>query len=191
MTRRKGGAVSIAFRDILYLIAFQFMLMFVIVLPALNPPAAETASTEPPGQMVISAVWPEGNIDVDLWVMAPGEKKAVGYSNRGGKVMNLLRDDMGDLNDDLPMNYESAFGRGLPAGEYTVNLHLYRGTPVGVAVEIRFGPVGDKTALFFSEVVQLAAGGQERTVVSFRLDEKGRIVPGSVNRVFKPLRSGK
>ena len=63
-----------------------------------------------------------------------------GYSNKGGLIMNLLRDDLG-TNDPTPLRYENQFSRGVPPGEYTINLHLFRnlqGTyPVPVDVTVR------------------------------------------------------
>ena len=38
--------------------------------------------------------------------------------------------------------------------------------------------------------VELTREGQERTVFRFRLTEGGEVVPGSVNSVQRPLRSG-
>lgn len=189
---RRGNVAGIAFRDVLLLLNIVLGALVLMVLPSINPPAAKEAASAPPGQMIISAAWPDGNIDVDLWAQAPGEKKAVGYSNRGGSVMNLLRDDLGHANDGLPMNFENIYSRGLPAGEYVVNVHLYRGKgPVPVAIEIRFGPPGSQPDLFLQETVVLGREGQEITVVRFRLDAAGRVVAGSVSKVFKPLRAAK
>ncbi len=189
---RRGNVAGIAFRDVLLLLNIVLGSLVLMVLPSINPPAADAESVQPPGQMIISAVWPEGDTDIDVWVRAPGESKPVGYSNRGGKVMNLLRDDLGKANDGLPMNMENVYSRGLPAGEYVVNIHHYRGRgPVPVAIEIRFGPPGTQPNLFLQETVILDREGQERTVVRFRLDASGKVVPGSVNKVFVPLRAAK
>lgn len=185
MTRRRASNGTL-FKDFLFLMVLVLLLM-------VNPPVPPTEDdTKAPGQMIISAVWPEGPVDVDLWVSGPGEAKAVGYSNRGGKLFNLLRDDLGTAGDGLPMNYENAYSRGLPEGEYVANLHCYscRSGDVTVAVEIRFGPVGVSAGLFVSETLTLSQG-QERTVVRFRLNADGKVVPGSVNKVFKGLRSAK
>ena len=38
--------------------------------------------------------------------------------------------------------------------------------------------------------VDLAREGQERTVFRFQLTERGDVVPGSVNSLQRPLRSG-
>lgn len=170
------------------------LVIITILLIFQNPPVppTEAASTEAPGQMTVTAAWAEGAADIDIWMLAPGESRAIGYSNRAGKISNLLRDDLGTSNDSLPLNFENIYTRGLPAGQYTINLHCYscrRGTEA-VKVEIRFGPVGETPKLFVDESLDLVAG-QERTVVSFKLDASGAVVPGSVNRVFTPLRAAK
>jgi hypothetical protein len=45
-------------------------------------------------------------------------------------VFNLLRDDLGKAQDLTDNNYEVACSRGLPPGEYVVNVHMYRGISV-------------------------------------------------------------
>lgn len=174
------------FRDLLMnmllgLTAVCLALMMVRANPSVD-------SGKQPGNMIVSIAWPDGGFeDIDLWVSAPGEPVAVGYSNRAGQVFNLLRDDLGAAGDTMPLNYENAYSRGLPAGQYTVNLHYYRGTkPIDVDVEIRYGAVGAVTKLYFRETVTLNAQGQERTVISFTLDENGQVT--ATNRVFKALR---
>lgn len=153
------------------------------------PPEAKAAATESPGNVAVTATWADGPVDVDLWVTGPGEAQAIGYSNRAGKLFNLLRDDLGNTNDSLPVNYENAYSRGLPAGQYVVNIHCYSCRRGNEAVEVRieYGE-GRDTKLLVEETLELAPA-QERTVIAFRLDDKGNVVPGSVNRVFKPLRS--
>lgn len=191
--KRRGGAVSIAFRDILYLIAFMYLLLVVIVLPALNPPADPTTkSVTPPGNMAVSIAWPAGPSDVDLWVHGPNQAQATGYSNRSGKLWSLLRDDLGIDGDLSPINMENAFARSTPAGEYAVNIHGYSLPfgPVKVFVEVSMGAQADRMKTLVSTEIELR-NREERTVVRFKLDGNGNVVPGSVNQIFLPLRSSK
>lgn len=180
--------INIAARD-LFLNALAFcLLVLIIMIPHLNPPAAQATAT-PPGNMTVSIAWPEGATDVDLWVTGPGQKTATGYSNRGGSLFNLLRDDLGLAGDTLPLNYENAYSRGLPDGEYVVNLHCFTcATDVPVAVEVTLGRDG-KQALAFKEIVQLRHK-QELTAVRFRL-KAGAVVPGSISKIWQPLREAK
>jgi hypothetical protein len=129
---------------------------------------------------------------VDLWVQAPGDRP-VGYSNKSGQIFNLLRDDLGKAHDITDYNYEVAYTRGTPGGEYVVNLHMYRGRSVSypVAVKIVASVKGDPTGAakqLVAATVQLRKEGQELTALRFRLDRNGGLVAGSVNSLFKPLR---
>ena len=85
---------------------------------------------------MVEANWPPDlDSDVDLWVQAPGDVP-VGYSNKGGAVFNLLRDDLGQQLDLSGLNYESSYSRGIVPGEYTVNVHLYRNRAAVAAVPV-------------------------------------------------------
>ena len=99
--------------------------------------------------------WPDRHPDdVDLYVQDPAGK-LVWYNQRDVGLMMLERDDRGDTNDfalveskkiPLPIREELVSIRGLMAGEYTVNIHLYHHlatepVPVSVKVE-KLNPVG-------------------------------------------------
>lgn len=189
MTGRSTGTV---FRDFTLLMVLGFVAMVVWLLPHVNPPA-QSAEAEPPGNVVVAITWPLGDIDVDLWVTGPGEFTPVGYSNKGGVLFNLLRDDLGNLPDATPLNYENAYSRGVIAGEYVVNVHCYRCPTlpqrVDVEVSINDGASGKGTRLVATTSAELRVNGQERTALRFRLDARGNLEPGSVNNVYRPLRA--
>lgn len=173
---------SITARDFLWLLLLVMLLL-------INPPTKSDAITTPPGNMIVSIAWPEGSTDVDLWVLGPGDGKAVGYSNRGGALFNLLRDDLGTANDPMPTNFENAYSRGLPAGRYVVNVHCF--TCVGVipvTIEVRMASDNGPPFLVFRGAVDLRPG-QERTAIQFRLDGDRNVY--GANSVFEPLRSAK
>jgi hypothetical protein len=178
--------INIAARD-LFLNALAFcLLVLIIILPWINPVPAQTEDLPPPGNIIVTITWPEGRPDdVDLWVKSPDDGLGVGYSRKdGGTAFALLRDDLGN---PTPLNSEMSVSHTVPDGEYTVNLHLYKGTRVSVKVEIiLFPPRGSKVELF-NETVELFTEGQERTVLSWRMRD-GKVVPFSMNRVFKPVR---
>jgi len=117
-------------------------------------------------------------------VLDPKDTKPVGYSRKSGPVWALLRDDMGIVNDDSPINCESVFARSTPAGEYVVNLHGYS-IPASVVVHVEIALNGAFLAKDDMEI----RPKQERTVIRFRLDGQGNLVPGSENKVFRALRS--
>lgn len=181
------------FRDVILLALLGFVTVVVLLLPHLNPPT-RTAEALQPGNVVVELHWPDDmNTDVDLWVEAPGDVP-VGYSNQGGKVFNLLRDDMGHVNDSGGLNYEIAFSRGAPEGEYTVNLHLYSNVdgrhriPAEISVGVK-ARERDSVRKIARRTVELSHTGQEVTVVRFALDRNARLVPGSVHDLPKPLRA--
>jgi hypothetical protein len=187
------GDDGTVFRDVIMLALLGFVTIVVLLLPHLNPPTKPTDQQQP-GNIVVELHWPDDmNTDVDLWVQAPGDKP-VGYSNRGGRVFNLLRDDMGHINDSGKLNYEIAFSRGAPKGEYTVNLHLYSNTdarktvPSKVVVGIKRGEQ-DPMQVIHREQVELVRTGEEVTVVRFTLDEKSEVLPNSVHDLPRRLRS--
>jgi hypothetical protein len=192
-----GDDSDIVFRDLILLMLTGFVTVAVLMLAHVNPKAAAARAkdTAPPGNVLVEATWPPGmDSDVDLWVQAPGDLP-VGYSNKGGAVFNLLRDDLGQQLDLSGLNYESSYSRGMVPGEYTVNLHLYRnrtGLPeVPVTVIVSTKPTSaDPARQVLMSKVELAREGQERTVFRFRLTERGDLVSGSVTSLPRPLRSG-
>jgi len=172
-----------------------FILTTVLLLAAVNPPAnsAETSGEQRPGNVMIEAQWHDGlAADIDLWVAAPGDKP-VGYSNAHGDVFNLLRDDRGMTNDATNINYEVAYSRGMPAGEYVANVHLFETLDVIFPVEVRVvasvkGTEDEGARQIVTTTVQLRHENHQVTAFRFRLDEDGALVPGSVNSLYRELR---
>jgi len=187
-----GGTV---FRDVIMLALAGFVAMVILLLPHLNPPGeAAEQTTEPPGNVIVELRWPdELDSDVDLWVEAPGDTP-VGYSNKGGAIFNLLRDDLGKRADATGLNYEVSYSRGIPAGEYTVNVHLYRNAanvfpiPVTVVTSVKTSPKESARQLLASKI-ELVREGEELTVYRFRLSEDGSLVAGSVHSLQRNLRA--
>jgi hypothetical protein len=183
------------FRDVITLALCGFVAVVILLLPHLNPKQeaqAAVASTVP-GNVMVEARWAdELDTDVDLWVQAPGDVP-VGYSNKSGVIFNLLRDDLGRNADPTQLNYEVSYSRGIPPGEYAVNLHMYRNksrvTPVKVTVVTSVKRPGSESARqVLASTVELTAENQETTVYRFKLDENGDLASDSVNSLPKSLR---
>ncbi|MEK0083477.1 hypothetical protein [Benzoatithermus flavus] len=195
----EGDDSDIVFRDLIMLTLSGFVTVAVLLLPHIGESKAKstaTETTEPPGNVIIEARWPDDmDVDVDLWVQAPGDVP-VGYSNKGGVVFNLLRDDLGKRADATNMNYEVSYSRGIPAGEYTINVHLYRNTaragsiPVTVVASVKRSTQESARQILASKV-DLTREGQEQTVFRFRLNDRGELVPGTVTNLQRPIRSWK
>lgn len=184
------------FRDVIMLALAGFVTLVMLLLPHINPEAKAEDTDQAPGNMIVELRWPDGlNVDVDLWVEAPGDK-AVGYTRKGGHVFDLLRDDLGASSDLTGLNYEFAYSRGAPAGEYTVNVHLFRNkvriypVPVTVSVSLKT-PTSKATRQILATELDLTKVNQEHTVFRFKLDDKSELVSGSVHDLPKKIRSSK
>jgi hypothetical protein len=171
-----------------------FVLMAVLMMTVMNPPAKSSeAGVQSPGNVIIEAQWGDKlDADVDLWVEAPSDVP-VGYSNKSGQVFNLLRDDLGRAQDVTDYNYEVAYSRGMPAGEYIVNVHMYRGIGVSYPVAVKLvasvkATPDDMARQIVATTVNLRRENDQITAFRFRLDEKGQLVAGSINSLFKELR---
>ena len=187
-----GGISGTLMCDMAFSIAFIFIIFFIFISPFVNSQSKKDkgANIKMPGNIMVWIRWPDNvDVDVDLWVRAPHDKP-VGYSNRAGNTFNLLRDDLGMIRDSTPFNYEVAFGRDMPSGTYTVNVHLYRNgselTAVPVDADV-FISYGSQTVSIVKKSVVLERVGQEITVANFTLAD-GKPV-GKPNDVQVPLRN--
>ena len=165
---------AVIFRDTLFLALLGFVAVVVILISHINPKAqASTKDAEPPGNVIVEARWADGlPVDADLWVQGP-DGNAVGYSRKSGPLFNLLRDDLGSAGDIGPLNYETTYSRGIVAGEYTVNVHAYRGkypVEVFVVASVKRSP-NESAQPLVKATVTLRREGEELTAFRFRLTE--------------------
>jgi hypothetical protein len=187
-------SATTVFRDIIMLALAGFVTLVMLLLPHIHPEAVAEDTDQAPGNMIVELRWPdEMNADVDLWVQAPGDRP-VGYLQKAGHVFNLLRDDLGRGSDLTALNYEFAYSRGAPAGEYVVNVHLYRNKdkvfPVPATVAVSLKTTGSRTAKqILASNITLERTGQETTVFRFKLDDDSKFISTSVHDLPKPLRS--
>lgn len=189
-----GDEVSaVAWQDVLFAALIGVTFLFLAAVASIKAKQEQAAGTKAPGNLIVTITWPQGDDDVDLWLDGPKEKRPVGYSHKAGVEWNLLRDDLGDQSDLTKLNYENAYSRGLSAGEYVVNVHAFRcpDLPIKVNVTVDMNKTaGAPTIHIFATTVTLIYEHEELTALRFRLDAKGDVVPGSVNHLFKPLRTG-
>lgn len=189
------GAAETVFRDVIFLTLVGFIAMVIMLLPHIKKESAEEAKDhKAPGQVIVEMQWPPTMpYDIDLWVKAPGEQP-VGFWNQGGLVFNLLRDDLGDEGDATKQNYEVSYSRGIPQGEYVVNIHMYGPLPRGVVVPVivtvstrqEFG----HTRQILNTTVRLDRRNQEETAFKFRLTSEGDLIKSSVSTLRHPLITG-
>lgn len=180
------------FFDVIFLALAGFVVVTVLLLLHLNPPLDDEQDTRAPGSVIFELRWPdESRADVDLWVMGP-DGAAVGYSNRESELSNLLRDDLGFTHDLSNLNYENAYTRGIMAGEYQANVHLFseHGSPPPIPVWLIVSVKRENgvTLRLVETEATLTHHGQEITAVRFGLTDEGRLVAGSIHAVPRPLR---
>lgn len=185
--------MNVSFRDMLFLLVFSYLVISAVALAHVAKNNEESKGAAAPGNVIVEANWAKDiDADVDLWVQGAGDVP-VGYSNKSGMIFNLLRDDLGRSADPNSMNYEVAYGRGHWPGEYVVNAMLYRSRdrslPVPVSVRVSLQGENGSVQQVLQSNVALNTEGQETTVFRFKLDDQGGLVPGSMNRIHKDLRS--
>jgi hypothetical protein len=189
----------ISFRD-LTTSAIGMLVGIIIMLAMMIAPSqkkAEEAAEKFAGNLRIELVWPDTSAaDVDLWCKAPGDKP-VGDSNKGGTILNLVRDDLGTYDDVTGKNYEIIFSRGNPPGEYICNVHWYadskneRSVPVKMVVSYLKDSAPSTVAVRLIAETTLNAVGTEETMIRWTLDKDRNIVKTSVNSIQYKLRSAK
>ncbi len=185
----------VLFLDVLFLALLGFVVIAVLLLFHVNPPKAGEEDAKPPGSVIFEMRWPDDSCaDVDLWVMGP-DNVAVGYSNRESELSNLLRDDLGIHRDLSDLNYENAYTRGILAGEYQANVHLFSDhgcpAPIVVWVSASVRRQNHKTYRLIETQVELTHVGHEITAFRFRLTKDGGPVVGSFHAIPRALRSRK
>jgi hypothetical protein len=179
------------FRDVLLLALIGFVAMVIMMLPHLARKEQNTEEQKSPGNVVVEMHWPDHlDADVDLWVQAPNDIP-VGFYNQGSRFFNLLRDDLGAEGDVTGKNYEISYSRGIPEGEYIVNVHMYgplpSGTVVPVEVVVSVKRRFDSLQPIVRTEVLLVRRNQEETATRFRLTADGKLVEGSVNNIRRRL----
>jgi hypothetical protein len=155
---------------------------------------AKTEDDKSAGNISVYVFWRDGiDADIDTHLMGPNGEH-VFYGRTAGHTWNLLRDDLGGAGDDEKRNFENAYSRGIPPGDYTVNVHAFRASdtfyPINVEIEVRItaDPTkGKGGAVVYKNTVTLLKTGEELTALRFSIDGSKTVVPGSVNHIFRPI----
>ena len=184
-------SMGTAFRDVLMLALIGFVAMVIMMLPHLSETKQESDEHRSPGNVVVEIHWPNDlPVDVDLWVQAPNDVP-VGFFNQGSEQFNLLRDDLGTEGDATNLNYEVSYSRGIKAGEYIVNVHMYGPVPSGivvpVSVVVSVRRKYDSLRQVLETTVDLERRNQEETAFRFKLTGTGELISGSVTTVRRRL----
>lgn len=188
------GDDATIWRDALLAALGGFMVILIIAIIHMRPAETEKrAELDTQGNMTMEIFWDSKiDADVDLWVQGPGDVP-VGYSNKQGVLFTLLRDDLGYQADISGLNSEISVSRDLRAGEYVMNIHLYRNRdsrlPLEVKSKIRMVTANGLVKEIASRTDKFMRQGEEITVIRFRIGADGRLEGDSLNYVHKPLRS--
>lgn len=184
----------ILFRAYSLIVVAMFAILVAIMIANLNPKAdSGKGEAKAAGDIIAHIVWPNGDTDVDIWMIGPNEPGPVGYSNKAGILWNLLRDDRGVLPDATPINYEDAFTRGVVPGEYIINVQCFRcalakfpmTVDMGVSMRDRYS--NDTINNIVVTKIVIKADGQEKTGVRFIVKEDGTVDMASINNVYRKL----
>ena len=171
--------IQLAFRDLMMAL-FALFFLFFLVPHKPEEKVEDTGEVVTQGEVVVEISWPPHNIDIDLWVLSAGTSMPVGYSNKGLRNCNLLRDDLGTSPslDPLPINFESVVCRKWELGEWVINLHYYGGSDYklgSMPVDVVVKHIDEKsTYIVYQGTVVLPTVKVERTAVRFIVDGTGK-----------------
>ena len=175
------------FVDFLFILLLTFISLFILTLLLINP-VAKKSEVKQKAEFLIILEWEDGNAsDVDLWARDPAGN-IVSFRAKQAGTMHLDKDDMGRRTDTyhnkegvssiVAINQEIITIRGIPAGEFVINLHLYRleGTveelnPITIQV-IKLNPFNKA----FEGTIKFEKWGQEVTVTRFTVNADGDII---------------
>ena len=92
----------------------------------------------------------------------------------------------------LPRKEDRRFLLG--QGEYVANVHMYRGVNVTYPVEVKLVATlktnpNEVAQRLITTTVQLRHENDQVTAFRFQLDKNGRMVAGSMNTLYKDLRT--
>lgn len=169
------------------------ILLLVFINKAEKSESEDIPGLNPQGSLVVELFWNDAlNMDVDLWVRSSWDNIPVGYSNLGGGIFNLLRDDRGSVSDISGRNMEVAYTRGMPEGEVVINAHMFAvrdvelPTMVTLVVSVQ-DPTTKKYNQLFKVNGTFTFAGQELTLARFNIKDSKVDVP-SFNTIPEPLR---
>ena len=198
MSKKHNGLVATLFAQndlVLSLLACFMVLVALLVTVIENKKTADKISDDvSAGSISVYVYWKDGiDLDIDTHLSSPSGDH-VFFGKLSGKIWNLLRDDLGMAGDTAQRNFENAYARGLPPGDYIVNIHAYRGAPGLYPIEVEGEVVitanpnaGKGSQKIVKQKVTLYRTGEETTLARFSIDGQGNVVPGSVNHIFKTL----
>lgn len=111
---------AIPFLDILFGMVLS---LFILVNPKADP-------TPPPSDYSLTMTWPEGPVDMDIYIQLPNGEIAW-FRRKDLGVVLIDHDDLGISGDPSLYNEEEVKWRSPPEGCYFISVHHYAGTGAG------------------------------------------------------------
>ena len=182
-----------AFLDLLFNTLLCFVALFSLAFILINP-SKKNKTVDAKAEFMITVIWPSDmDDDVDTYVEDP-EGNLVAFNRREQGLMHLDRDDVGFSSDRISTSFgvveykenrEMVSLRGIVAGEYVVNVHMYtkredKETPVTIILE-KINPYKVVTG----RNVVLKLRGDEKTAFRFTVDDEGKVI--QTNQLEKGL----
>lgn len=173
------------FTDLLFNALLGFTFLFMVAILFMNP-IAKLGTAYLKAEFIITLTWPDNQPDdLDIWVEDP-HGEIVSYLQRDAGWLHLDRDDRGSLTDTIeingekivhPINQEVVTLRGIISGEYVVNVYYYESVTRGpVSAALQIDKINPELETVFFERVVLERQDEEKTVVRFRVSDRGEVV---------------
>lgn len=209
MMRHKKFDFRTAYIDLLLNILTGIVFLFVLTTLMISTKKIEQEGLLKKAEYIATIEWPLNlDCDVDMWLLDPDGKK-ISFNNKDGGLVHLERDDVGFRSDVLDLfrldeiekdiiNEESMVIRGVKAGEYIINVHLYacrvkiEGSfipfqlairdPINVPVQFKLVRVNPYRIEHVANVT-LTETWQEKNVVKFKMNENKSIEDISTSEI--------
>lgn len=191
---KRNYHTNLSFLDLLFNTLLCFAALFVLSFVLINPSKSDN-NVKMKAEFMITVTWPKDlDDDVDMYVEDP-QGNLVAFMRREEGLMHLDRDDLGQRNDIVQTpfgpiehkdNREIVTIRGIIAGEYVVNVHMYtkRSEAEEVSVIIQLDKINPFSTITIKEVI-LKTIGDEETAFRFVLDKDGKVT--DINHLKKSL----
>ena len=175
----------LSFLDLLFNTLLCFAALFMLSFMLINPSKNEN-NVKSKADFLITVTWPdERDNDVDVYVQDP-QGNLVAFMRREEGLMHLDSDDLGKRSDVVetplgpvvhPENKEIVTLRGFTAGEYIVNVHMYRRSSNELMTDVivqldKINPVFKTVTL---KKITLGEAGDEKTAFRFVVGKDGEV----------------
>lgn len=195
MRRPDGGMIS--FLDVVLNSCLCFMFLLAIILASTALKQANADIEKPKAEFLVTVDWdPSRDADVDTWLQTPNGD-VLYFRKKSNEYAHIDHDDTGNSTDIIrapdgslrvnPNNQEIATFRQACAGEWIVNVHLYRkdSDVRPVQVRVRVQKLNPSVTDIAEGTIALTGQWEEKTILRLKTDEQGNVI--SQNSLYKPL----